>query len=151
MTVKRLPNILTLLRMPGAAALIGLDANWAAFWIVYALCGLSDILDGLLARRLHAESLLWERLDSAADSLFVIASAGRLLPLCDFPLWGWIGGVALAHVAVMLPARGLRHTRLNRLCGLVWRLSMPPIVAASGRRFRRACWPQLRLCRMCAS
>ncbi len=58
MTVKRLPNILTLLRMLGAAALIGLDANRAAFWLVYMLCGLSDMLDGLLARRLHAESAL---------------------------------------------------------------------------------------------
>lgn len=46
MTVKRLPNILTLLRMPGAAALIGLEANQAAFWLVYTLCGLSDIMDG---------------------------------------------------------------------------------------------------------
>lgn len=71
-----------------------------------------------------------ERLDSAADGFFVIACAVRLLPLCDFPLWlwGWIGGVALAYVAVMLLARGRRHTRLNRLCGLVLWLSMPLIV-----------------------
>ena len=69
-----------------------------------------------------------ERLDSAADGFFVIACAFTLLPLCDFPLWGWIGGVALAYVAVMLLARGLWHTRLNRLCGLILWLSMPLIV-----------------------
>ena len=49
--MKRLPNLLTLLRMLGAAALIGLDMQRPAFWIIYALCGLSDMLDGHLARR----------------------------------------------------------------------------------------------------
>ena len=67
--MKRLPNLLTLLRMLGAAALIGLDVQRPAFWIIYALCGLSDMLDGHLARRLHAESALGGRLDSAADGL----------------------------------------------------------------------------------
>lgn len=128
--VKRLPNILTLLRGLGAAALIGLDVNRAAFWLVYALCGLSDMLDGPLARRLHAESALGERLDSAADGLFVVACAVTLLPLCAFPLWlwGWIGALAVVRAFAMLRMRVLRHTRLNRLCGLILWLGMPLIV-----------------------
>lgn len=93
--VKRLPNILTLLRGLGAAALIGLDVNRVAFWLVYALCGLSDMLDGPLTRRLHAESVQGERLDSAADGFLVVACAVTLLPLCAFPLWGWIGALAM--------------------------------------------------------
>ena len=134
--MKRMPNMLTVLRMLGAAALIGLDANRAAFWLVYTLCGLSDIMDGFLVRRFHAEGALGERLDSAADGLFVIVCAVILLPLCDFPLWlwGWIGGIALVRLAGLLKARGLRHTRLNRLCRLILWLSMPLIV----RSFRAA-------------
>lgn len=126
--MKRLPNILTLLRGLGAAALIGLDVNRAAFWLVYALCGLSDMLDGPLARRLHAEGALGERLDSAADGLLVVACAVTLLPLCAFPLWGWIGALTIAREFAMLRMRALRHTRLNRLCGLILRLGMPLIL-----------------------
>lgn len=118
--VKRLPNILTLLRGLGAAALIGLDVNRVAFWLVYALCGLSDMLDGPLTRRLHAESALGERLDSAADGLFAVACAVILLPL-----WGWIGALMIARAFAMLRMRALRHTRLNRL--ILW-LGMPLIV-----------------------
>ena len=119
--MKRLPNLLTLLRMLGAAALIGLDAKRPAFWIIYALCGLSDMLDGHLARRLHAESALGGRLVCAV----------RLLPLCAFPrwLWVWIGGIALVRLVGLARARAaVRHTRLNRLCGLIIWLSMPLIV-----------------------
>lgn len=126
--VKRLPNILTLLRGLGAAAHIGLDVNRVAFWLVYALCGLSDMLDGLLTRRLHAESVQGERLDSAADGFLVVACAVTLLPLCAFPLWGWIGALTIARAFAMLRMRALRHTRLNRLCGLILWLGMPLIV-----------------------
>ena len=129
--MKRLPNLLTLLRMLGAAALIGLDVQRPAFWIIYALCGLSDMLDGHLARRLHAESALGGRLDSAADGLFAVVCAVRLLPLCAFPrwLWIWIGGIALVRLVGLARARAaVRHTRLNRLCGLIIWLSMPLIL-----------------------
>lgn len=107
--MKRLPNLLTLLRMLGAAALIGLDVQRPAFWIIYALCGLSDMLDGL----------------------FAVVCAVRLLPLCAFPrwLWVWIGGIALVRLVGLARARAaVRHTRLNRLCGLIIWLSMPLIV-----------------------
>lgn len=47
----------------------------AAFWTVYGLCGISDMADGYLARRLHAESKRGAMLDSVADLCFVAGIA----------------------------------------------------------------------------
>ena len=77
--LRALPNALSLLRLTGAATLAFLPVG-AGFWAVYLLCGLSDMLDGALARRLKAESELGSKLDSLGDLAFVIVCAVRLLP-----------------------------------------------------------------------
>ncbi len=72
--LRALPNALSLLRLTGAATLAFLPVG-AGFWAVYLLCGLSDMLDGALARRLKAESELGSKLDSLGDLAFVIVCA----------------------------------------------------------------------------
>ena len=44
-----LPNIMTLLRIAGSLGLLFCDVANDSFWIIYALCGISDIADGWLA------------------------------------------------------------------------------------------------------
>ena len=65
--MKQLPNIITLLRIAGSLGLFLSDVTNVLFWLVYALCGISDIADGWLARRLKCVALL----DSLADICFV--------------------------------------------------------------------------------
>ena len=48
----QLPNIITLLRIAGSLGLLLCDVTSVVFWIIYALCGISDIVDGWLARKL---------------------------------------------------------------------------------------------------
>jgi CDP-diacylglycerol--glycerol-3-phosphate 3-phosphatidyltransferase len=48
----QLPNIITLLRIAGSLGLLLCDVTGVAIWIIYALCGLSDIADGWLAGKL---------------------------------------------------------------------------------------------------
>ena len=52
----QIPNIITLLRVAGSIGLLFYDVTSGVFWIIYSLCGISDIADGWLARKLHAES-----------------------------------------------------------------------------------------------
>jgi len=75
------PNQLTLLRMiflPFIVInLVKHDFKWAL--ALFILAGLSDALDGLLARRLHQQTLLGQYLDPIADkmllsSLFLVLS-----------------------------------------------------------------------------
>ena len=88
--MRRIPNIVTSIRILGAAAMLFLHANGFAFWTINALCGISDMLDGFLARRLHCESESGARLDSVADILFTGACIWKLIPEIALPLWAWI-------------------------------------------------------------
>ena len=58
-----------------------------AFWIFYIAAGLSDMLDGALARKFNAVSHSGEKLDTAADVVFVAVCLIKLLPAVALPLW----------------------------------------------------------------
>ncbi|HYU45201.1 MAG TPA: CDP-alcohol phosphatidyltransferase family protein [Terriglobales bacterium] len=81
------PNQLTLLRMiflPFIVInLVKDDYKWAL--ALFVLAGLSDGLDGLLARKLHQQTLLGQYLDPVADKLlmstmFLVLSIEHLIP-----------------------------------------------------------------------
>ena len=72
MAMKRhIPNMITLSRIPMAVALPFVQSSPAVFWTLYLLCGLSDVLDGDVARLAGTVSRLGERLDTIADIIFV--------------------------------------------------------------------------------
>lgn len=52
-------------------ALPFVQSSPAVFWTLYLLCGLSDVLDGAVARLTGTVSRLGERLDTLADIIFV--------------------------------------------------------------------------------
>jgi cardiolipin synthase len=81
------PNQLTLLRMiflPFIVInLVKGDYKWAL--ALFVLAGLSDGLDGLLARKLHQQTLLGQYLDPIADKLlmstmFLVLSIEHMIP-----------------------------------------------------------------------
>ncbi len=81
------PNELTLLRMiflPFIVInLVKHDFKWAL--ALFILAGMSDGLDGLLARTLHQQTLLGQYLDPIADKLlmstmFLVLSIERMIP-----------------------------------------------------------------------
>jgi len=81
------PNQLTLLRMiflPFIVInLLKHDYKWAL--ALFVLAGMSDGLDGLLARTLHQQTLLGQYLDPIADKLlistmFLVLSIERMIP-----------------------------------------------------------------------
>ena len=67
----QLPNIITLLRIAGSFSLLLCDVTDVAFWLIYGLCGISDIADGWLARKLKCATKTGALLDSLADICFV--------------------------------------------------------------------------------
>lgn len=123
---KQLPNFISCLRI--LFSLLLLLFSPISFWFLtlYLLCGVSDMLDGLLARRLHAESALGARLDSAADLLLVAVSFYKLLPLLRLPLWLllWTAAIVLVRaVSMVVVFRKYRtfailHTYGNKAAGL---------------------------------
>ncbi|MCL2530574.1 MAG: CDP-alcohol phosphatidyltransferase family protein [Oscillospiraceae bacterium] len=72
--VKHIPNILSISRIPLAISLpflVLLESPWP-FLVVFGLCGVTDVLDGILARALKLQSKLGEKLDSAADGIAIV-------------------------------------------------------------------------------
>ena len=69
--MKHLPNAISAFRIAGSISLLFCEVTGWQFWVLYALCGISDMVDGWLARKLHAETKAGAILDSVADLVFV--------------------------------------------------------------------------------
>ena len=102
----QLPNIITLLRIAGSLGLLLCDVTGVVYWIIYGLCGISDIVDGWLARKLKCVTETGALLDSVADICFVACCAWKLLPILDLPqwLWLWAGVIVAIKIANQLSA-----------------------------------------------
>lgn len=74
-------NLITCIRILCAAALAFLPVLSSSFYAVYLLAGISDMLDGFIARRTNTTSSLGARLDTLADFAFSAVCLLRLLPL----------------------------------------------------------------------
>ena len=117
----------------GAFCLLLCSPTRAAFWVIYGLCGISDMVDGYLARRLHAESKAGAVLDSVADLCFVACSAIKLLPVLQIPSWLWIWAGVIVLIKLVNQVSALAaykrlcfpHTGANKLTGLLLFLSVP--------------------------
>ena len=131
--MKRLPNVISVLRVAGSIGLLFCDVAGWMFWVLYALCGISDMVDGWLARRLHAESNTGAILDSVSDILFVACCAIRLSPVLVIPTWLWIWAGIIAIIKIVNQISALivyirfcfPHTLANKLTGLLLFLTMP--------------------------
>jgi cardiolipin synthase len=100
------PNLLSMIRLAGVPAflwlILGPEADgWALVLLMVA--GVTDFLDGYLARRLGQTSTLGQILDPVADRLYILAVVVGLalrdvipwwvalsLPLRDLLLWGLV-------------------------------------------------------------
>ena len=127
------PNIITLLRMAGSFGLLLCDVTGAAFWIIYVLCGISDIADGWLARKLNCVTKSGALLDSLADICFVACCAWRLLPILELPrwLWLWAGVIVVIKVVNQLSALvmyghcSFPQTLANKVTGFLLFIAVP--------------------------
>lgn len=104
------PNLLSLLRLAGVPVFLWLllgpqEDGWALALLVFS--GVTDWLDGKLARLLNQMTRLGQLLDPAADRLYIAAALVAFL-LRDIVPW-WVVAVLLAReLAVglaLLPAR----------------------------------------------
>lgn len=84
-----LPNIITLFRIAMAPVLILLlkDEGYLAGLLVFVFAGLSDGLDGFIAKRFDCQTHLGAVLDPLADKLLLISSYVMLTVLHQIPFW----------------------------------------------------------------
>jgi CDP-diacylglycerol--glycerol-3-phosphate 3-phosphatidyltransferase len=84
---KYLANEITVLRIIFAIIMVVSVPFSIVFWISYVCAGLSDFLDGYIARRLNQQSESGARLDSVADGIFAICIAVIVVINVRMPVW----------------------------------------------------------------
>ena len=120
-------DTVTVVRMTASLFLIFIPLSSIWFLIIYTFAGLTDVLDGWLARKTGRASEFGARLDSIADLLFYGVLLVRLFPLLYqilpgeiwYAVWGSIV-VRLASyttAAVKYHRFASLHTWLNKLTG----------------------------------
>ena len=132
----QLPNIITLLRIAGSLGLLLCDVTGVVFWIIYGPCGISDIVDGWLARKMKCVTKKGALLDSVADICFVACCAWKLLPILELPqwLWLWAGVIVVIKVVNQLSALVMYghccfpHTFANKITGFLLFISVPMVL-----------------------
>ena len=87
-----LPNLLTLARIATLPAVLALIDNYsrvlsAASALIFILGGVTDLLDGYLARKRGQETVLGAFLDPLADKLFVLGTLVFLVARDRVPTW----------------------------------------------------------------
>ena len=131
--MKHLPNILSSLRIIGAVALLLCDVAGTTFVTLYALCGISDIADGWLARKMKCVTSTGALLDSLADICFVAWCAWNLLPILELPQWLWLWAGVIVTIKVVNQISALvmygrccfPHTLANKWAGFLLFIAVP--------------------------
>ena len=125
--IKYIANIVTGCRIFGSVLLLFFPAFSVAFYMIYIICGLSDMIDGTIARKTNSTGELGAKLDTAADLVFVTASLIKLLPAINISQWLWIWGIGIAMIKIGNIIWGYvskkqfvsLHTVMNKITGLL--------------------------------
>ena len=124
---KHIANIFTGCRIFGSILLLFFPVFSVDFYITYILCGLSDMIDGTIARKTNSTSKFGSQLDTSADFIFAMVSLFKLLPAINIPRWLWIWGGLIAVMKISNIIWGYvskkqlisLHTHMNKVTGLL--------------------------------
>jgi len=125
--IKNTANIITVSRIIAALAIFLTRPMSLFFCVLYIYCGISDIIDGYIARKKNCESHFGAVLDSIADIIFFLAIFVQVVPVLVIPkrLMWWIGMIIVIRCSTYIigfikyHAFSSLHTILNKLTGLM--------------------------------
>lgn len=129
-------NIITSIRILCSIALLFCPAFSMAFYSFYIIAGVSDMIDGWVARKTNTVSDFGSKLDTIADVIFVVVCLIKLLPVMEIPIWlyVWIGVIALIKVINIVSGFVVQkqfvaiHSIMNKVTGallFVFPLTLP--------------------------
>ena len=123
---KQIATIITSFRILGSIGILFCPVFSIPFYVLYLFCGLTDMVDGTIARKTNAVSEFGARLDTAADLLFTAVALLKILPVIRIQAWLLIWIVTIAVIKLFNLTWGfLRrkkipslHTIANKITGL---------------------------------
>jgi len=138
---KHIPNILSISRFPLSIALLFLANRPAWFVAVYIVTGLTDVLDGWLARRYSWQSERGAKIDGFADMVFMLAllavvlGVKRLYRDLSLSVLIGMGAVALLKLINLFYTKlkfkqwATMHTLANKYTAFPFYVMIPVFVA----------------------
>ena len=122
---KYIANIITGSRVAFSLPLLFIPLSSAWFYIFYLLCGLTDMIDGAIARKMGAVSKFGAKLDTVADFVFMFVCSIKILPLIHIPVWLWVWIIVVALIKIFNIALVFIHKKklisihsvLNKITG----------------------------------
>lgn len=118
-------NFFTISRIILSLIMLIFEVFSPGFYVCYLLSGITDMVDGTVARKLGTESEIGEKLDTIADSIFVLVALYKLLPVIalDRGIWIWIGIIAVIKVINIISGFVMQkrfvavHSLVNKITG----------------------------------
>lgn len=141
--IKHVPNILSASRFPLSVLLVLFVTYPIRFLVLYVVTGVTDFLDGWLARKYHLKTTFGAKLDSFADAFFgfslIVALFGRLQLLSQLQWYvlaalvtlGLLKVVNLFYTRRKFGVWSTMHTLANKFTALPF-LALVPIMVFTG-------------------
>lgn len=120
-------NIITSCRILCSILILFNPVFSAWFYTMYLLGGLTDMLDGTIARKTNTESKFGARLDTVADFIFIAVALVKILPVMHIPSWLWIWIIVVVIIKISNVISGfickkrfiVEHTLMNKITGIL--------------------------------
>ena len=120
-------NIITVIRIVCSIALLFFPAFSTAFYTLYIAAGISDMIDGTVARKTGTVSEFGSKLDTVADFVLVCCCLIKLIPVLNIPTWliVWIILIAVIKAINLISGYVIRkefvalHTVMNKVTGVL--------------------------------
>ena len=120
-------NVITGLRILVSAVLLFCPVFSPIFYVLYLIAGLSDMVDGIIARKTNSVSEFGSRFDSIADFVFVAVCLIKILPVMDIPIWLYVWTAVIFFVKIINIISGYVmqkkyvavHTTMNKATGVL--------------------------------
>ena len=124
---KHIANIITGSRAIFSLPLLFVPLSSVWFYVLYLFCGVTDMIDGTIARKTGAVSEFGARLDTVADFVFLSVSLAKFLPMIRISKWlrVWIAVIGVVKIGnliwgyVRIKTLVFFHTVMNKITGLL--------------------------------
>ena len=120
-------NIITGIRIVCGVALLFFPVFSPAFYILYFVAGITDMIDGPVARKTGPACEFGEKFDTAADLVLVVICLIKIVPAIHMPRWLIIWTIVIAAIKAFDLVYGfvtrkefvVLHSAMNKLTGVL--------------------------------
>ena len=120
-------NLVTGVRIVCSVVLLFFPALSPPFYALYIIAGLTDMIDGAIARKTGTVSEFGSRLDTIADFVFVAVCLVKLIPALELEIWMYVCIVIIAVIKAVNIISGFVkrkklvavHSIMNKITGIL--------------------------------